>query len=362
MRYEPNALSPNVIGGSPANNVTAGVYGATIGGGGEVPGNPPIPYYETLNRVTDAYGTVGGGFGNRAGDDVGTTTDARFATVGGGFDNQAHGAGSTVAGGRGNFASGDRSTVGGGEFSMATGAISVVAGGLINTASGGASTVGGGYANRATNAWSTVGGGSGNNAAGDGSTVPGGHANVASGDGSFAAGSAANAQFHGCYVWADTSSQLNYTSCSAANQFVARALGGFYFFTGGDSDATYTGAQLATGSGAWAVYSDRRGKREFRPVDAAAVLDKVVSLPISTWQWKAEADGIRHMGPTAQDFRAAFGLGPRETEIVTVDADGVALAAIQGLNAKLQAEVAALRAELAELRALVVGRSAGASR
>ncbi len=25
MRYEPNAISPNVIGGSPANNVTAGV-------------------------------------------------------------------------------------------------------------------------------------------------------------------------------------------------------------------------------------------------------------------------------------------------------------------------------------------------
>ena len=34
MRYEPNAISPNVIGGSPANNVTAGARGATIAGGG----------------------------------------------------------------------------------------------------------------------------------------------------------------------------------------------------------------------------------------------------------------------------------------------------------------------------------------
>jgi len=84
MRYEPNAISPNVIGGSPANNVTAGVRGATIAGGG-TPGNsdPDFPL-EAPNRVTDVYGTVGGGYGNRAGDDAGTALDAGFGTVGGG--------------------------------------------------------------------------------------------------------------------------------------------------------------------------------------------------------------------------------------------------------------------------------------
>jgi len=38
----------------------------------------------------------------------------------------------------------------------------------------------------------------------------------------------------------------------------------------------------------------------------------------------------------ARDFHAAFGLGESEKRINTVDADGVALAAIQGLNQKLE--------------------------
>ena len=100
MRYEPNTISPNVIGGSPANNVTAGVRGATIAGGG-VPAGDTDPVFndEAPNRVTDAYGTVGGGFANRAGDDGGTTIDRAFATVGGGSTNIASGRESTVGGG-----------------------------------------------------------------------------------------------------------------------------------------------------------------------------------------------------------------------------------------------------------------------
>jgi cell division protein FtsB len=57
------------------------------------------------------------------------------------------------------------------------------------------------------------------------------------------------------------------------------------------------------------------------------------------------------MGPVAQDFRAIFGLGEDERTIATVDADGVALAAIQGLHRKLEAERDALKAENAALRA-----------
>jgi hypothetical protein len=37
----------------------------------------------------------------------------------------------------------------------------------------------------------------------------------------------------------------------------------------------------------------------------------------------------------AQDFHEAFGVGRDERHITTVDADGVALAAIQGLNEKV---------------------------
>ena len=74
--------------------------------------------------------------------------------------------------------------------------------------------------------------------------------------------------------------------------------------------------------------SDRNAKENFTPVDAREVLNKVLALPVSRWNYK-EDKTQQHLGPMAQDFRAAFGLGPNDTSIATVDADGVALAAIQ---------------------------------
>jgi hypothetical protein len=56
----------------------------------------------------------------------------------------------------------------------------------------------------------------------------------------------------------------------------------------------------------------------------------------------------------AQDFYAAFGVGEDDTHITTVDADGVALAAIQGLYAENQAlkvENAAQQAQIDSLAA-----------
>jgi hypothetical protein len=92
--------------------------------------------------------------------------------------------------------------------------------------------------------------------------------------------------------------------------------------------------------------SDRNQKTDFSPVDTQAVLAKVAELPIQQWRFKAEAASVKHVGPMAQDFRAAFGLGEIPTAIATVDADGVALAAIQGLNRKLndkEAEIQSLK-------------------
>ena len=77
--------------------------------------------------------------------------------------------------------------------------------------------------------------------------------------------------------------------------------------------------------------SDRNMKENFSPIDSREVLAKVVSLPISRWNFK-EAKSTPHIGPMAQDFYAAFAVGPDNRHIGTVDADGVALAAIQGLN------------------------------
>jgi hypothetical protein len=87
----------------------------------------------------------------------------------------------------------------------------------------------------------------------------------------------------------------------------------------------------------------------FEPVEPQSVLEKVVSLPISRWHY-TNNPATPHVGPMAQDFYAAFGVGLDDKHIATVDADGVALAAIQGLNEKVEARSQKLATENAELR------------
>ena len=80
--------------------------------------------------------------------------------------------------------------------------------------------------------------------------------------------------------------------------------------------------------------SDRAAKENFKPISPRSILAKVADLPISTWTFKEMKDG-EHLGPVAQDFYASFGLGGSERTITTTDEGGVALAAIQGLNQKV---------------------------
>jgi hypothetical protein len=101
-------------------------------------------------------------------------------------------------------------------------------------------------------------------------------------------------------------------------------------------------------------YSDVNAKENFAKVDGASVLDKIAALPISSWNYRTEADSVRHIGPMAQDFFAAFGLGTDNKHIAALDTNGVTLAAIQELirlNQTQQAEINALRAKNAELEA-----------
>ncbi len=117
----------------------------------------------------------------------------------------------------------------------------------------------------------------------------------------------------------------------------------------GQREMTLDQAGNMTITGTLTQGSDATAKVGLRPVDTRAVLDAVTGLPLSTWQYAADP-GVTHLGPTAQDFAAAFDLGATSTGIAAVDADGVALAAIQALaeqNAALQARVAALEARLA---------------
>ncbi len=93
--------------------------------------------------------------------------------------------------------------------------------------------------------------------------------------------------------------------------------------------------------------SDRNKKKDFETIDPVAVLDAVANLPMSTWSYKNDAQQLRHMGPMAQDFWAAFGLGMDDKHITITDMGGVALAAIQGLEAR-NSELAEQNAGLAE--------------
>ncbi|HXC34752.1 MAG TPA: tail fiber domain-containing protein, partial [Candidatus Acidoferrales bacterium] len=112
---------------------------------------------------------------------------------------------------------------------------------------------------------------------------------------------------------------------------------------GAFQSATYlAGTVYANGV---ALTSDRNAKENFRPLDPRTVLAKVAALPITEWNYKT-SQNLEHMGPMAQDFHAAFGLnGSDDKHISVVDEGGVALAAIQGLNEKLEADNAALKQE-----------------
>jgi hypothetical protein len=250
--------------------------------------------------------------------------------------------------------------VGGGNWNEATNNASTVAGGFSNIAGGGYSTVGGGNRNWTTNQYATI---------------PGGYGNIAGGQYSLASGRNARALGFGSFVW---------NSYSKANlllgdhQFQVFAQHGFSVDyssqrpdgggerwvyigdnIGGNTLTVWNGAGL-TDAGVWYNASDQHRKTDFHDVDSRAILERLVALPVRQWRYTNESPGVKHLGPTAQDFHQAFGLGADDKAIGTVDADGVALAALQGLNQKLcqevrrrDAEHADLKRQIAELRQLL---------
>jgi hypothetical protein len=178
-------------------------------------------------------------------------------------------------------------------------------------------------------------------------TVAGGGINTADGSFSFAAGRQARATFDGSFVWGDNTNVD--IVASRANQFTARAQAGVRMIT--DTAGT-TGCFLPAAGAAWNCTSARAANEHFQPVDGRTVLERLAELPIETWAFRGQDSGARHMGPMAEDFAAAFGVGDDDRSISTVDAHGVALAAIQGLN-QLVAEQEAQLATQAERLAMV---------
>ena len=110
-----------------------------------------------------------------------------------------------------------------------------------------------------------------------------------------------------------------------------------------------SGAHLTVG-GVWTNASDANLKENFQPIDGEELLEKISDLPISQWNYKAESEAVTHIGPTAQDFKEAFGVGANDKTISTIDPSGIALAAIKELNNKLNTQIQTLSQENKQLR------------
>ncbi|HEY7770005.1 tail fiber domain-containing protein [Longimicrobium sp.] len=185
----------------------------------------------------------------------------------------------------------------------------------------------------------------------------------------------------GTFVFGDRSTTTDTIHAEVTNSAMWRVANGFRIYTSSNRStgvtfqsgsaasnwnqsnaviSTSTGAYLHT-NGTWTNASDVNRKHLFAAVSGEDVLGRLRAMPITSWSYRTENTDVRHIGPMAQDFRAAFGLGDDDKVISTVDADGVALAAAQALEARttaqqqrieaLEAQNAAQARELAEMRA-----------
>lgn len=327
LRLEPHPTSPNIIFGNPQNATGAG-YGNVICGGGDL---------------------------NDQANQIGPSGTSYFCGIAGGHSNVIeNGGASSIGGGVGNYLNGDWSSIGGGQAnSIDFGGHSAIVGGYNNRVSDDDAFIGGGRNNVASNDSAVICGGDGNLADGANSVILGGAYNQTARAASYslAAGKNAHAMHTGSFVWASGSG--NDVESAIDNDFTARAPGGFRLFT---NSAMTSGANLPGGSGSWGSLSDRSMKVNLESTDERNILERLCQLDVTTWSYKTQDSRIRHIGPMAQDFYAAFGVGEDDRHITTVDADGVAMAAIQGLNQIVQEkdrEIAELRQRLERLETAV---------
>jgi hypothetical protein len=385
------------ISGGGQNLVQTSAYGSTIGGGyfNVIQSNAVVSTIsggqQNLIQTNSSYSTISGGSINTI------LTNVHYATIGGGRVNQIQ-------------VNADNSTIGGGYFNLIqpNNFSSTISGGEQNQvqASAGYSTISGGYQNQIrTNAYfSTLAGGLANVVNGAYATVPGGASNVAGGQFSFAAGQRAQATNDGSFVWADSQSAT--FSTTRSNQFCIRAGGGVVMNISGsmglnpaavainsssssgiglvvNESSTDTSALFAnngtgdiitglSGGGnlvfevlndgtvrskSVTLTSDRNAKENFAALDRKDVLARVVSMPVTEWNYKDDPASKKHIGPMAQDFHQAFQLdGTDDKHISVVDEGGVALAAIQGLNQKIDekdVEIKNLERKLNRLEGMV---------
>jgi hypothetical protein len=347
------------IGGGQGNSVIIGANWATIGGG-----------LDNFVSLGAAYSFIGGGQNN--------TASGQYATVAGGYGNTASGPHATVGGGEGNTANAESATVSGGYYNTA-GNMATVPGGNGNTASGQYSFAAGNYAkavNTGAFVWADSQNASFTSTANDqfliraqggvGINVPNPQQELSVGGGVNIDQINANTGnlYPGLTFGSGSGEGIGSQRTAGANQYDLAFYTDFYprmtilqngnvgIGTASPTALLQVGNATCNGS-TWANGSDRNSKEEFSAIDTGAVLEKVSALPITQWKYKVEKSGATHVGPMAQDFHAAFGLnGSDDTHISTVDEDGVALAAIQGLNRKLEETQQAVAAKDGQIQIL----------
>lgn len=386
-------------------NNSANGYMSTIAGGRE-------------HVANGNYATVGGGFINKADGYMALVAGGReneasgdYATVSGGFRNISEGYMSLISGGRENNAIGNYATILGGNSNSVSGN-SLVVGGTdnqiqsypFNGDSGPSNTIGGGRGNWIEGRYiqgntiaggiynwirndhtnlSTISGGINNRITGEDATIAGGRENKANGTGAFAVGTACEAlgdysvavgrkafaennssvaignyvksQHRGAWVIGDSMTHINFRLSQAKDKFHAYFSNGYNLYTTKSSEVA-SGAYMNAGDSAWNALSDKTKKENYKKVNKQEILNKLIAMPIEEWNYLAQKDNIRHIGPYAQDFNKAYGLGDGKLSISTIDADGVALVAVQALaerNKILETKVNTLERRLQKLELLL---------
>jgi len=357
LRLEPDSSGffPNVIEGSDGNTIQPGILSSTIGGGEE------NNIFLSSGRSEELSSTISGGVNNSIGFTPGSGSILLF------------GGANVIAGGHANNirARSDFSVIGGGENNVVASntAYAMIPGGLNNTATNFAFAAGrrakanhdgafvwadstdADFASTGANQFLIRAGGG----VGIGTANPSREVEVQhSGDVEIGI----KTTDAGGHLWTLQSSSLTgNTNLDASFQIIDRTVNTARLLIGtngniGIGTSTLSNRLQVNGAiGCVALFqtSDRNAKENFAPISPDDILTKVAALPISTWNYKELHDG-RHLGPMAQDFHAAFQLGGSDTTITAIDTEGVALAAIQGLNRKLQEDSKTKDEEIADLK------------
>lgn len=120
------------------------------------------------------------------------------------------------------------------------------------------------------------------------------------------------------------------------NSMTMRFIGGYRLWSSyPDSTA---GVYMRHGQSGWSNYCNRNLKENFEAVDGEMILEKIKSIPITKWNYKADEGKEKYIGPMAQDFCSAFQLnGTDSLGINSISIDGVNMAGVQALEKRTAA-------------------------